>query len=67
MERRDSWYLASTDGSTILEGLLQQARELPPPSDGTVTADLGIGTWARLMRGIGRYRLSSSLLRGKRS
>ena len=57
VEKRDSWFLASADSGTLLRGLLEQAQELPPPSDdGTATAEplLGIDTWANLMRGIGR-------------
>ena len=53
-ESRDSWYMATADGGTLLKELLQQAQELPPPSEGATTADVGIKTWERLMRGIGR-------------
>jgi len=54
LEERDSWYLASTDGSTLLRELLAQAQQLPPPSAGATAADNGISTWASLMRSIGR-------------
>ena len=56
VEKRDSWYLASADGGTLLKGLLKQAQELPPPSTESVAAAplLGMDTWADLMRGIGR-------------
>eukprot|EP00966_Prymnesium_polylepis_P204907 4747334-Prymnesium_polylepis.1 len=54
VEQRDSWYTASADSGTLLEELLRQAQELPPPKEGTIPADHGIATWSRLMRDIGR-------------
>jgi len=56
VEARDSWYLASADSGTLLTELLREAKELPPPGDGAITADPGIGTWSNLMRGIGREK-----------
>lgn len=58
VDTRDSWYLASAAGDTLLRELLQQAKDLPPPSasSGAISAQalIGIDTWARLMRQIGR-------------
>lgn len=57
VEQRDSWYLASADGGTLLRELLREARELPPPGADThdhITVDPGLDTWSNLMRGIGR-------------
>ena len=64
VETRDSWFLASADSATLLSELLRQAKQLPPPSteppptadaaDAAASELLGTGTWATLMRGIGR-------------
>eukprot|EP00308_Calcidiscus_leptoporus_P000972 CAMPEP_0119379438 /NCGR_PEP_ID=MMETSP1334-20130426/52681_1 /TAXON_ID=127549 /ORGANISM="Calcidiscus leptoporus, Strain RCC1130" /LENGTH=522 /DNA_ID=CAMNT_0007398943 /DNA_START=143 /DNA_END=1708 /DNA_ORIENTATION=- len=56
VDKRESWYLAATDGGTLLKECLRQAKELPPTSDYMPGAAglLGIETWASLMRGIGR-------------
>ena len=60
LEQRGSWYLAAADSGTLLKEMLREARELPPPGEvsmvnepnvGSIT---GIGTWASLMKSIGR-------------
>jgi len=54
VEQRDSLYLASADSGTLLTELLREAKDLPPPGDGAVAVDPGIGTWSNLMKVIGR-------------
>ena len=60
VDKRDSWYLAATDGGTLLAELLRQAKELPPtsyyrmPGASIVDDLLGLDTWESLMVGIGR-------------
>jgi len=60
LEQRGSWYLAAADSGTLLKEMLREASELPPPGEvsmvnepnvGSIT---GIGTWASLMKSIGR-------------
>ena len=50
---RDSWFLASADSGTLLQELLRQGTELPPPSSGIVPGN-GLATWEKLMISIGR-------------
>jgi len=51
---RDSWFLASADSGTLLQELLRQGTELPPPSSGVAPPGDGLATWESLMTSIGR-------------
>ena len=55
---RDSWFMASADSATLLQGMMKQAAELPPPSADAGPPSDGIATWEGLVRSIGRAEVA---------